>query len=128
MLLFQQKYELREYDTSSKFLPNSWPKQPNDNICIEPVSNFVTSVQNGKFIEVCCLHCNKVYKSEAGLKCHINGCKDRDNDLDKHKLLVINHAPAENDTVNMTRQYTWSQNGKIISSSTVDSLYNKIVF
>ena len=59
---------------------------------------------------------------------HINKCKERDKDLDKHESLLINHPPTENDTVDMTREYTWSQNGKIISSSTIDSIYNKIFF
>ena len=62
------------------------------------------------------------------MKRQINRCKERDKDLDKCESLVISHPPAENDTVNMTREYTWSQNGKVISSSTIDSMYNKIVF
>ena len=59
---------------------------------------------------------------------HINKCKERDKDLDKHESLLINHPPTENDTVDMTREYTCSQNGKIISSSTIDSKYSKIDF
>ena len=117
----------REYDTSNKVLPNSQPKQSNDN-SIEPVRNSVTSVQDGKSVEFCCLYCKNVYKSGSGLKGHTNKCKEREKDLDKHESSVINHPPIENDTVDMTRQYTWSQNGKIISSSTIDSIYNKIVF
>ena len=41
------------------------PSQSNDNICIELINDSVTSVQNEKSVEVCCLYCNKVYKSEA---------------------------------------------------------------
>ena len=41
------------------------PSQNNDNICIELINDSVTSVQNEKSVEVCCLYCNKVYKSEA---------------------------------------------------------------
>ena len=59
-----KNYGPTEYDTSNKVLPNSQPKQSNDNICLEPRSNFVTSVQDGKSVEVCCLYCQKVYKSE----------------------------------------------------------------
>ena len=123
-----KNYGLREYETSNKVSRNSQLKQLNDNAYIEPISNSVTSVQDGKSVEVCCLYCNKVYKSEAGLKRHKNKCMEKDKDLNKHVSLVINHPPTENDTVDMTREYTCSQNGKIISSSTIDSKYSKIDF
>ena len=67
--------------------------------------NFVTSVQNGKSVEVCCLYCNKVYKSEADLKPHINRCKERGKDLEKRESPVIIHPPSENRAANMTREY-----------------------
>ena len=47
-----------------------------DPICIKPRNNSVISIANGKSVEVFCLYCNKVYKSEAGLKCHRNRCKE----------------------------------------------------
>ena len=53
-----KNYGPREYDTSNKVLPNSQPRQSNDN-SIEPASNSVTSVQDGKSIEFCCLYCKK---------------------------------------------------------------------
>ena len=108
----------REHDTFIKILQDSQPWQSIDHICIEPINNSVTSFPNGRFVEGCCLYCSKVYELEAGLKPHIA----------KPELLVINHPPAENDTVNMTREYNWSQKGKIISSSNTDSIYNKIFF
>ena len=41
--LLYKNYGPREYDTSNKVLPNPHPKQSNNNIFIEPVSNFVRS-------------------------------------------------------------------------------------
>ena len=93
----------------------------NYNTCIKPASNFATSVQNGKSTEVYSLRYNKVYKSEAGLKCHTNRCKERDKHLE-------NYPSTLSDIVNMAIEYTWSQNAKIISFSTIYSIYNKIVF
>ena len=55
-----KNYWLRECDPSNKVLPNS--KKSNDKICIELMSNCVTSVQDVNCVEICCLHCNKVYK------------------------------------------------------------------
>ena len=52
----------------------------------------------------------------------------RDKDLDKLESSVIIHPQTESDTVNMTRECTWLQNGKIVCSSTIDSIYNEIVF
>ena len=43
-----KNYGPRDYDTSNKVLPNSQPKQSNDNVCIKPISNSVTLVQDGK--------------------------------------------------------------------------------
>ena len=37
----------------------------------------------------------------------------------------MNQPPTEKDTVNMTGEYSWSQNAKIICSATIDSIYNK---
>ena len=119
-----KNYGPSEYDISNKALPNSQPKQSNDNVCIEPINNSVTSVQDEKSGEVCYLYCNKVHKSGAGLKRYINKCKERDKVLHKYELSVINHPPTENDIVDMIRDYNWSQNGKNISCSTIDSIYN----
>lgn len=74
------------------------------------------------------MYCNKVRKSEVGLKRNIDRRKERAQDLDKRESSVINNPPAENDTMNMTRKYTRLQNGKVISSSTLVSIQNKIVF
>ena len=37
----------------------------------------------------------------------------------------MNQPPTEKDSVNMTGEYSWSQNAKIICSATIDSIYNK---
>ena len=97
-----KNYFPREYDTSNKVLPNLQQKQSNDNICIKPVSNSVTSIQDGRSVEVRCSYCSKVYKSGAGLKHHINKCKERDKDFDKRESSVISFLPTENDNVDMT--------------------------
>lgn len=60
--------------------------------------------------------------SGVGLKCYINKRKERDKDFEKRQSSVINYPPQENDTVGMKRESIWSENGKIISSSTIDSL------
>ena len=39
----------------------------------------------------------------------------------------MNHPPTENGTLNITREYICSQNGKNISSRPIDSAYNKFV-
>ena len=121
-----KNYRPREHDTFIKILQDSQPRQSIDHICIEPINNSVTSFPIGKFVQGCCLYCSKVYKLEAGLKPHINRCKERDKNIAKPELSVINHPPAENDTVNITREYTWSQNGKIISASNTGFICNKI--
>lgn len=46
----------------------------------------------------------------------------------RSRQVRINLPPAENDTVDMAGEYNQSQNGKIISSSIIDSMYNKIIF
>ena len=112
----------------TQFYQNSQPKQSTDNICIEPINKSTTSVQNGKSLEVCCLYCNKVYESGPSLKRQIKKCKERREDLNKQEPLVIDPPPTKNNTVDMTKEYTWSQNGRNISSSTIDCIYNKIVF
>ena len=97
----------QENMTPSKMFSNSQPKQPNNNICIEPIYNSVTIV--------CYLYCNKVFKLEAGLKRYINRCKERDKDLDKRKSLVTNHPPAENHTANVTRERNYHHGQGILN-------------
>ena len=85
-----KNYFPRAYDTSNKVLPNLQQKQSNDNICIKPVSNSVTSIQDGRSVEV-----------RAGLKHHINRCKERDKDFDKRESSVSSFPSTENDNVDM---------------------------
>ena len=97
-----KNYFPRKYDTSNKVLPILQKKQSNDNICIKPVSNSVTSIQDGISVEVTCLYCSKVYKSGAGLKHHMNRWKERDKEFDKRESSVISCPRTENDNVDMT--------------------------
>ena len=61
---------------------------------IEPIANTVWLILE------------EIYKSGAGLKRHVNKCKERGKDLDKHESLVINDPPIENDTADKTIVYT----------------------
>ena len=48
-------------------------------------------------------------KLEAGLKHHTSRERYKEGSW-QERVVIINHPPTENDTVNVAREYSWSQN------------------